>query len=97
VIRHVALFRWKADMPPTQVDRVTEALTALTSVIPQIAGYSCGPNVGDERNWDYAVVADFASLDDWRTYDVHSHHEAVRAEEIRPWIADRAVLQYEVA
>jgi hypothetical protein len=97
VIRHVALFRWKPDTPPAQVDRVTEALTALRSAIPEIAGYSCGPNVGDDRNWDYAVVADFVTFDDWRVYDAHPRHEAARAGEMRPWIAERAVLQYEVA
>jgi hypothetical protein len=46
------------------------------------------------RNWDYGIVAQFDSEDDWRLYDTHPVHERVRAEVFRSIIAERAAVQF---
>jgi hypothetical protein len=46
---------------------------------------------------DFAIVATFASVDGWRAYDAHPEHDRVRGEIIRPWIAERAAVQFEHA
>jgi len=97
MIRHVVLFRWKPEIPAGQVERITAALSALRTTIPEIAAYTCGPNVGVDTNWHYALAADFASMDDYLVYDAHPDHEAARASTIRPWIAERSVVQFEFA
>ena len=96
MIRHVVLFRWKPEIPAGQVERITAALSALPARIPEIAAYSCGPNLGIAANWHYGIAADFATIDDYRVYDVHADHEAARAGTVRPWIAERAVAQFEL-
>ncbi|MCU1367619.1 MAG: Stress responsive Barrel Domain, partial [Ilumatobacteraceae bacterium] len=46
-------------------------------------------------NMDFAVVATFDSVEGWRAYDEHPHHVTVRSETIRPWIAERASVQFQ--
>ena len=48
-------------------------------------------------NFDLAVVADCDDVAGYRAYATHPAHLAVIAERIRPILADRAAVQYEVA
>ena len=97
MITHVVMFRWRREMPQGQVERIVTALAALPASIDSIRSYACGPDMGvaGAANYDFAVSATFDDIDGWRTYDTDAEHERVRAEEIRPWIADRASVQFE--
>jgi hypothetical protein len=98
MLRHVVLFRWASGTTPDQVEAITTALRALPRAIPEIAAYVTGPDLGLEgRNHDYAVVADFADESAYLTYRDHPRHVAVITEHIRPVLADRVAVQYEVA
>ena len=82
-------------MSSEQVAAIQQQLMALPSVIAEIETYRCGPNVGPSpANADFAVVATFASLDDWRVYDTHPEHTRVKTELMLPWIATRSVIQF---
>lgn len=97
MVRHVVAITWRADLPAGHVAAVTAALRALPPEIGSIRSYSCGPDLGlGEGRCDYAVVADFDDVDSWRIYDEHPTHERVRAEMIRPWLADRVTVQFEI-
>ena len=62
-----------------------------------IATYTHGPDAGvSEGNWDYVVVGDFASVDDYRTYAADPGHLEMIAELIRPAISARAAVQFEL-
>jgi hypothetical protein len=91
------MFRWQPEMPQGQVERIVAALAALPAAIESIRSYACGPDVGaaGAANYDFAVVATFDDIDGWRAYDTHAEHERVRAEVVRPWIAERASVQFE--
>ena len=95
MITHVVTFRWKPETTADQIAAVTEGLATMPGLVPTIAGYSFGADLGLGGNMDYAVVATFESLDDWRVYDSHPDHERLRAELIRPYLADRAAVQFE--
>lgn len=97
MITHVVSFRWKSEITPQQVARIRLALESLPGVIPEIASYRCGPDLGANAtgNMDFAVVATFDSIEGWRVYDAHPEHDRVRAEVIRPWIAERAAVQFQ--
>jgi len=41
------------------------------------------------------VVATFDSLEDWRDYNNHPEHEAIRTTHVKPWIAERQMIQFE--
>ena len=45
-------------------------------------------------NVDDALVAPFDDVDGWREDDTAAVHEAVRAELVRPWIAERSAVEF---
>ena len=47
--------------------------------------------------FDFAVVADFDDEAAWRAYDTDAEHNRLRAELIRPLIAERVITQFTVA
>ena len=97
MIRRVVLLRWKEGTTAAEVEAVTAGLSTLPGQISQIRSYSHGPDVGAEAGaFDYGIVGDFDDLDAWRVYDTHPVHDKVRAEIIRPHIADRATILFTV-
>ena len=97
MITHVVTFRWKPETTAEQVATIAAALDLLPGLVPTIKDYRFGSDlaVSGPANMDFAIVATFDSLDDWRAYDVHPEHDSVRAEIIRPWIAERAAVQFQ--
>ena len=97
MITHVVAFRWKPGIPDGHVQDVKAQLLAFASGLPEVASYRCGSDVGvsEMGNFDFALVATFNSVDDWRVYDTHPRHNEIRAGEMRPWIAERAAVQFE--
>lgn len=97
MLRHVAVFRWKADTTPEQIATAADRLRQLPDRIPEIRAFAVGSDVGGaDGHWDFAVVADFDDLAAYRGYATHPDHLAVVTESIVPHRADRAVLQYEL-
>jgi hypothetical protein len=96
MLRHIALFKWKDETTPAQVAAVVQRLGKLPSEVPEIAGYSFGSDAGlSEGAADFAVVADFATEADWRTYMQHPAHLKVIEDVIVPIRESRVFLQYE--
>jgi hypothetical protein len=90
------MFRWAAHVDTDHVEQVRLAFDALPAQIAQIRQYVHGTDVGvAEGNFDYAVVADFDRVDDWRAYRDHPAHVLLVEELIKPHIADRAAIQYQ--
>jgi hypothetical protein len=95
--RHVALFVFREDATESQITAVADGLAALPAQIPEIAAYRVGPDLGvNDGNHDYAVVADFASVEDYYAYRDHPVHQALLADTIRPILASRAAVQYDI-
>ncbi|MGD9702959.1 MAG: Dabb family protein [Acidimicrobiia bacterium] len=97
MITHVVMFRWRPEMPSGQQERIVAALSSLPDAIDSIRSYALGPDVGASgaANFDFAISATFDDIDGWRAYDTHPEHDRVRADVIRPWIAERASVQFE--
>jgi hypothetical protein len=98
MIIHTVAFRWKPGIPPEAVRTVQQQLMDFAAELPEVRSYRCGSDVGasDMANFDFAIVAEFDSIDDWRVYDKHPRHEEIRAGVVRPWIESRASVQFEV-
>jgi len=96
VITHVVTFRWKPETTPEQVAAIAAGLATMPDLVPSIKTYQFGSDEGANgaANMDFAVVATFDTIEDWRAYDQHPEHDRVRAEIIRPWIAERASVQF---
>ena len=97
MIRHVVLFRFTAETTEEQKAAIVDGLRALPPQIPELLTYNVGPDLGlSEGTFEIAVVADFVDADAYRRYLAHDAHEAVARERIRPFVAQRASVQYEI-
>ena len=95
--RHVVMFRWNDTVDDDQLAAITAALATLPGLIPEIAEYRFGADAGlNEGNFDFTVVADFASVDDYLVYRDHPDHKRVVAELIVPTIAERSAVQFDM-
>jgi len=96
VLRHIAMFRFVPGTTDEQIRHVAEGLRELPGQIPQIRAYDVGPDAGlRDGNHEFAVVADFDDVDDWREYVEHPAHQQVIAELITPIVSERVSIQYE--
>jgi hypothetical protein len=94
--RHVVMFQWADHVDVDHIARVRDTLDALPEQIPQIRGYVHGTDVGvSEGNFDYAIVADFDRVDDWRSYRDHPAHVLFVEELVTGHVANRAAVQYQ--
>ena len=95
--RHVALFVFREDATPEQIAAVGEGLGELPAQIPELRAYRYGPDLElSDGNHHYAVVADFEDVDGFVAYRDHPAHQAVLADRIRPILAARAAVQYDI-
>lgn len=97
MFRHVVTFLWTDDATAAQKTAVVDELRALPAVIDTIRDYRVGADAGlAEGNAHFAVVADFDDVDGYLTYRDHPEHQRVIVERIRPILASRAAVQYEI-
>lgn len=97
MFRHVVLLRFVPDATAEQRQAVLDGLATLPPLIPELRRYEFGPDAGvSEGNFDLAVVADCDDVDSYRAYATNAAHLAVIAERIRPILAERAAVQYQV-
>jgi hypothetical protein len=96
MIRHVVMFRFADIVTDAEVDALSSALDALPAAIPEISVYHHGRDLGlHPANYAYAIVAEFASADDFATYRDHPEHQRFIADHITGKVADRAAVQFE--
>ena len=94
-MRHVVCFRFKPGTPAEAITAMADGLRELPGIIPEIAGYHVGPDLGiNDASWDFAVCADFASTDDYLVYRDHPEHQARIRDAVLPIVDDRVSVQY---
>lgn len=95
-VRHAVLFRFAAGVTDEQVAALGEGLAGLPAGIAEIRAYRFGPDLGlASATWDYAVVADFDSAEDYATYRDHPDHRALITQRVEPIVAERVAVQFE--
>jgi hypothetical protein len=95
MFRHVVMFKWKPGTSPQQVDEVRQQLNTLPLAINEIQRYQHGPDAAvNQGNFDYVVVGDFASINDYIVYRDHPVHKQLIADVLAPLIEDRSAVQY---
>jgi hypothetical protein len=98
VIRHVVIFEWTPTAASDQVAAVAAGLDAMPNHVPGILAYRHGDDLGlSSVTADYALVADFATVEDYRAYAGHPHHLQFIDEHIRPIVDTIHRVQYHVA
>jgi hypothetical protein len=95
MFRHVVMFRWAEGVADAHVAEVARRLDELPEAIPVIRSYLHGADARvNEGNFDYVVVADFDSADDYVVYRDHPAHTAFVTELIAGRVAERSAVQY---
>lgn len=96
MFRHVVMFKWNDGVEEAHIAATSAALTALVATIPEVGDYRHGPDVNmTSGNFDYVVVGEYASADDYVVYRDHPDHKALIQKYIAPHISARAAVQYE--
>jgi Stress responsive A/B Barrel Domain len=97
VIRHVSLLTFVDTASDDQIAAIERALHDLPERLP-IRAYAIGRDLAlNEGNADFAVVADFDDIGDYFTYRDDREHQRILTELIRPILASRTAVQYEVS
>jgi Stress responsive A/B Barrel Domain len=97
VIRHVALLTFVDGATEEQVRAIEDALSTLPARLPQLRAYAIGRDLGiNAGNASFAVVAEFANIDDYVAYRDDPEHRRIIAELISPILAARTGAQYDV-
>ncbi|HLM06573.1 MAG TPA: Dabb family protein [Blastococcus sp.] len=95
MIRHVVVFTWSEAADESRRRTAIEALRRLREDVGGMTSFVVAEDAGlIDGNADTVLIADFPDADAFSRYAQHPAHLAVLAEHVRPWLADRSVLQY---
>jgi hypothetical protein len=98
MMRHIAMFTFTDDVTDEDVRAIDAGLGGLPNVIEEIRSYSFGIDLGlGEGNFDYAVVGEFDSAEDFRTYLAHPEHVRVSSTFIKPVLKNVVRIQMEIS
>lgn len=97
MFRHCVMFRFNPGVDDDTVRSIEGELRKLAA-LPMVRGYQFGPDAGlAEGNFDYVLVADFDDRAGYEAYAVDPTHQAVLTGHLRPNIAERAAVQYQLS
>ena len=95
LIRHVAMFRWKESADGPAIQAFATGLSAMPGAIPEILRYEHGDDLQlSPGNADYVLVADFATVEDYRTYAQHPDHVEFIENRVKPILESISRVQY---
>ncbi|WBU89534.1 Dabb family protein [Cellulophaga omnivescoria] len=96
VLRHVVIFKFKADATKQQITAIEEAFSALPSKIAQIMDYEWGLNNSPEglsKGFTHCFFVTFKNEEDRAIYLPHPDHKAF-VSLLTPVLEDVFVLDY---
>ena len=97
MIRHVAVFTWSADADADRRAATVEALRRLRSEVGGMTSLVVADDAGlSDGNADTVLIADFPDVEAFYRYAQDPVHLAVLAEHVRPWLAQRTAIQYQI-
>ena len=94
MIRQITLIKFKRDTGGAEIGALGDGFRKLAGVVPGIRRFEFGSDLELESGTlDYALVIDFASVEDWKAYREHPDHIAF-AETVLPRIERVERVQY---
>ncbi|RAN73299.1 stress protein [Bacillus sp. SRB_336] len=79
MIRHTVLFKFKPGFPAADRHAWVTGLDRMRGNIAGMRAITHGADVvGAERSFDYAIVADFDTVEDIAAYNIHPLHEPLK-------------------
>ena len=78
MIVHVALFKWKSEVPPETIEKLMADIRLLKNQIPAIVEIYAGQNFSKwAKEYTHAVVVTFRSREDLDAYRAHPAHRPI--------------------
>ena len=97
MIRHVVIFTWSAAADAERRATSVQALRRLEQDVGGMQSLVVAEDAGlTDGNGDVVLIADFADAEAFARYAQDPGHRAVVAEHVRPWLAARSAIQYQV-
>jgi hypothetical protein len=97
MIRHVVVFTWSEAADAQRRAGAIEALRRLRQDVGGMTSLVVAEDAGlSEGNADTVLIADFPDVEAFHRYAQDPVHLSVLAEHVRPWLAARSAVQYEV-
>ena len=97
MIRHVVVFTWSADADAERRRSTVEALRRLRGEVGGMTSLVVADDAGlSDGNADTVLIADFPDAEAFYRYAQDPVHLAVLAEHVRPWLAQRSAVQYQI-
>jgi hypothetical protein len=97
MIRHVVVFTWSEDADAERRAATLQALRRLPQDVGGTESFVVADDAGlSAGNADTVLIADFRDAEAFARYAQDPVHQAVLAEHVRPWLAVRSAVQYEV-
>src|SRR6476661_237094 len=96
MIRHVVVFTWSPEADADRRKATVEALRGLRKEVGGMTSLEVADDAGlSDGNADTVLIADFPDVEAYRRYAQDPVHQAVIAEHVRPWLAQRSSVQYQ--
>jgi len=95
-LRHVVLFKFKADTPRHTLRKIEKAFYSLPEKIPEIADFEWGLNNSPEginKGFTHCFILTFSTEEDRAAYLPHPDHKRF-GEILHPWLDDVLVVDY---
>ena len=97
MIRHVVVFTWSAAADADRRAATLEALLRLRQEVGGMTSLVVADDAGlSDGNADTVLIADFPDAEAFYRYAQDPVHLAVLAEHVRPWLAQRSAVQYQI-
>jgi hypothetical protein len=97
MIRHVVVFTWSPDADADRRAAILEALRRLRRDVGGMTSLVIADDAGlSDGNADTVLIADFPDVEAYYRYAQDPVHLAVLAEHVRPWLAQRSAVQYQI-
>jgi hypothetical protein len=97
MIRHVVVFTWSPDADADRRAAIVEALRRLRRDVGGMTSLVVADDAGlSDGNADTVLMADFPDVEAYYRYAQDPAHLAVLAEHVRPWLAQRSAVQYQI-
>jgi Stress responsive A/B Barrel Domain len=97
MIRHVVVFTWSEDADRARRTTTLEALRGLEQTVGGMSSLTVAEDAGlTDGNAHTVLIADFPDAEAFHRYARDPVHLAVIAEHVRPWLAGRSAVQYQI-
>ena len=97
MIRHVVIFTWSAAADEGRRATSLGALRRLREHVGGMESFTVAEDAGlSDGNGDVVLIADFPDVEAFYRYAQDPVHLAVVAEHVRPWLAARSAVQYQI-